>query len=110
MSTLAACACVCLHVCVYLCVCVSLLRLTAEYCKQIHQLSVYTMYMCVVACVPATFRTNIQKDEQNESICLALFCYPAATFVCCDACDIRCSFPGKLHQCVVVAPVVAIFA
>lgn len=98
MSTLAPCVCVCLHVCVYLCVCVSLLRLTAEYCKQIHQLSVYTMYMCV------------QKDEQNESICLVLFCYPAATFVCCDACDIRCSFPGKLHQCVVVAPVVAIFA
>lgn len=98
MSTLAVCVCVCLYVCVYVRVCVSLLRLTTEYCKQIHQLSVYIcMYVCrgmLLSHVP---------DEQNESICLALFCYPAATFVCCDACDIRCSFPGKLHQRVVVA-------
>lgn len=57
MSTLAVCVCVFLHVCVYVCVCVSLLRLTTEYCKQIHQLSVY-ICMCVVACNPATFRTN----------------------------------------------------
>lgn len=107
MSTLAPCACVC-RMCVSICVFV------LAYCGLPRNIvSKFTNFLCMYVCgmcVPATFRTNIQKDEQNESICLALFCYPAATFVCCDACDIRCSFPGKLHQCVVVAPVVAIFA
>lgn len=107
MNTLATCVCVCL----YVCLCVFVLAYCGLPWNIISKFTNFLyIYMCVVACIPATFRTNIQKDEQNESICLALFCYPAATFVCCDACDIRCSFPAKLHQCVVVASVVAIFA